>query len=158
MEGGGVTHDLIKYFLLGLFIGVFALSLFTKWRDHQKWMDKQKVTSIKPTKELTPELIQHRIVKAQWNTILYRLKDLTTIKKPLTGSMLSDISRSPIRRECTGALWLGVKQYGDSQQFNSQPIPLCMENYRKLVNLGFTRFTHDKLWAFYVEPDSVADF
>jgi len=119
------------------------------------WMEQQKkvaTKATKPIKEMTPDVIRHRIVKGQWSLLQKRMDNLTTVKNNRQ-STLSSISSVKIERRCVGVISLDVGErgrYGDKGC--PYPMPLCVENREKLINLGFKNFSNDGLWVSYVEP------
>ncbi len=120
----------------------------------REWLARQDATTetTEPTKPITPELIHKRIVKGQWRLIEKRMSNLTTVREP-PSTGLSSISSIKMKRHCVGVIYLGTEErvgYNDKPLL--QPIPLCKENRDKLIVLGFTEFTSDGLWVFYVEP------
>ena len=137
--------------VIALFVGCGLTIFAVNWMDHRKTVARNMM---KPVKPLTPELIHHRVVKAQWRKLLSRLRHLTT-QKEVPSSFPSELSKARVTRDCVGVLSLGVSdntRYADQQQIHQQPMPLCAENRQKLIELGFTRFSDDGLWVFYVEP------
>ena len=145
--------DLLGYLGIAAWAGCGLCLLFQKW-----WAYRQDVAVVasKPPKKLTPELIQRRIAKAQWRLLMGRMGQLTSERRQLAPNFASEISSAERRkRDCVGVLSLGVSEwtrYADPQQLYMQPLPLCAENRQKLVDLGFTKFSDDGLWVYYVEP------
>lgn len=157
MEIGRI--DFVGCIIVSVLVGIFIKSLIDKWNVHQSYV-ANKMT--KPNKELTPELIQSRIVKAQWKLLNNRMGNLTRNRNkvgPGISSALANSSAIKFERKCLGVLSLAHRDRSryDEDQTHVQPMPLCDENRERLINLGFKKFSDDGLWVFYVEPNQLKE-
>lgn len=148
-----LQFEATDFFLIAiglLLVGHLFSSAFNKYLEAN---NRATTKSAKPVKQITPEVIHRRIVKAQWRFIKKRMYNLVTEKGPKpTG--LSSMSSMKVVRNCVGVIFLGSEERTSHARDSSlyKAIPLCEENKEKLMEMGFKDFSDDGLWVSYVEP------